>query len=559
MNSPTPATTFRSRAGPAPSTSGSTTSSRASLENPRRVRAPPIDDISVYGYKYGPPRSFAASHDGSTGSLTWARPYRSTAATSTEERTIAYGVWRRSVKPLGGYTELTSGGLLADGALSYGDSTSLTPGTIHEYVLQTTDAGQTGYSELVSDQVLIPGDTTAPVLSDDVVANYAGPATISLSATDAAGVDSISYRVDTGTTTTVSADSTQVNVSADGAHSITYTAEDYAGNAAAPVTRNFFIDGNPPTVNDDAVATYTVNPAQFTITADDGAGSGIDYIEYKIDSAATQTVSAATAPVSVTGEGAHTVTYVAYDAAGQMSLVRTANLTIDSLAPTASDNAAALYDASPANFTITASDGAGTGVDYIEYKIDGNATQTVSAATAPVSVTGEGAHQVRYVAYDNAGNVSSLGTADLRIDTTAPTVSDDATTYYTATPANFTITAGDGAGSGIDDIEYKIDSAATQTVSAATAPVSVTGEGAHRSATWPTTTRATSHRSARPTSRSTAWRPQPRTTRRHSTMRVRPTSRSRRVTARVAASTTSSTRSTATRPRPSLRPRPRSR
>ncbi len=56
-------------------------------------------------------------------------------------------------------------------------------------------------------------------------------------------------------------------------------------------------------------------------------------------------------------------------------------------------------------------------------------------------MTGEGAHTVRYVAYDMAGNVSALGTANLTIDTTAPGVSDDADPLYDASPANFTITA----------------------------------------------------------------------------------------------------------------------
>ena len=51
----------------------------------------------------------------------------------------------------------------ANTAVGYTDSASLAPGTIHEYVLQTTDAGQTGYSRLVSDQVLVPG----PSVSDD--------------------------------------------------------------------------------------------------------------------------------------------------------------------------------------------------------------------------------------------------------------------------------------------------------------------------------------------------------------------------------------------------------
>ncbi len=188
-----------------------------------------------------------------------------------------------------------------------------------------------------------------------------------------------------------------------------YVAYDMAGNVSALGSADLSIDTVAPLVNDDAVTYYTADPAQFTITASDGSGSGIERIEYKVDGGATQTVSAATAPVSVTGEGAHTVRYLAYDNAGHPSLARTADLTIDTIAPAATDDASPYYDASPAQFTITAGDGAGSGIERIEYKVDSDATQTVSAATAPVSVTGEGAHTVRYVAFDDAGNMSTLG------------------------------------------------------------------------------------------------------------------------------------------------------
>ena len=325
-------------------------------------------------------------------------------------------------------------------------------------------------------------DTSAPLVSDDALGAYAtDPAQFTITATDVSGsgIDRIEYKVDGSATQTVPAATAPVSVTGEGSHAVRYVAYDMAGNRSAPGTANLRIDTQPPTVSDDADVLYSASPAGFTITASDASGSGIDRIEYKVDGSATQTVPAATAPVSVTGEGAHTVRYVAYDVAGNRSPPGTANLRIDTQAPTVSDDADALYSATPADFTITASDVSGSGIDRIEYKIDSGTTQTVSAATAPVSVTGEGAHTVGYVAYDVAGNMSSLGTASLRIDTAAPAVSDDADALYSTTPANFTIAASDGSGSGIDYIEYRIDSGTTQTVSAATAPVSVTGEGAH--------------------------------------------------------------------------------
>ena len=325
-------------------------------------------------------------------------------------------------------------------------------------------------------------DTTLPTVSSNAAAYYtASPANFTITAADASGsgVNRIEYKVDSNATVTVPAATAPVSVTGEGAHTVRYVAFDNAGNKSVLGTVNPRIDTTLPTVSSNAAAYYTASPANFTITAADASGSGVNRIEYKVDSDATVTVPAATAPVSVTGEGAHTVRYVAFDNAGNKSVLGTVNPRIDTTLPTVSSNAATYYTASPANFTITAADASGSGVNRIEYKVDSNATVTVPAATAPVSVTGEGAHTVRYVAFDNAGNKSVLGTVNPRIDTTLPTVSSNAATYYTASPANFTITAADASGSGVNRIEYKVDSNATVTVPAATAPVSVTGEGAH--------------------------------------------------------------------------------
>ncbi len=313
--------------------------------------------------------------------------------------------------------------------------------------LATDSAGNS--SAATSRAFTVGDDDVPPDVSDDAPTYSASdPTNVTITAEDpGTGVLSLSYTVDGSATRTVMAASEATLVAGEGLHTLVYLAEDNNGNVSDAVQKQFTIDTIVPTVSDDALGIYTADPAQFTITASDGSGSGIDRIEYRIDSASTQTVSAATAPVSVVGEGAHTVRYVAYDNTGHVSLLGTANLTIDTAAPTVSDDAAAYYASSPANFTITAS---GTGVDRIEYKIDSNATQTVSATTAPVSVTGEGAHTVRYVAFDDAGNMSALGTASLRIDTGAPTASDNAVAVYTVDPAQFTITASDGSGSGID-------------------------------------------------------------------------------------------------------------
>ncbi len=257
-----------------------------------------------------------------------------------------------------------------------------------------------------------------------------------------------------------------------------YVAYDMAGNVSALGSADLSIDTVAPLVNDDAVTYYTADPAQFTITASDGSGSGIERIEYKVDGGATQTVSAATAPVSVTGEGAHTVRYLAYDNAGHPSLARTADLTIDTIAPAATDDIVASYPGS-ASFTLSAVDG-GSGVATIAYRIDSGATMTVGSDSVPLIVSLPGTRTITYLATDAAGNSSPATVTVFYVgaDDVPPDVTDDAPPYSASDPTNVTISAED-PGSGVASLSYTVDGSATRTVSASSEATLVTGEGTH--------------------------------------------------------------------------------
>ena len=76
----------------------------------------------------------------------------------------------------------------------------------------------------------------------------------------------------------------------------------------------------------------------------------------------------------------------------------------------------------PATVTLTAADEAGgSGVASTEYQLDGATDWT--AYTAPVPVTGDGAHEVRFRSTDEAGNVEATKTVAVKIDATAPVTS----------------------------------------------------------------------------------------------------------------------------------------
>lgn len=116
-----------------------------------------------------------------------------------------------------------------------------------------------------------------------------------------------------------------------------------------------------------------------------------------------------------------------------------------------------------ATVTLSASD-TGSGVDRIEYALDGAAYTTY---TAPVTVNTAGDHTLNYRATDKAGNTSTPATTTFTIaapppqDTTPPQTSATVTGQKNTQgqyigSATITVTATDSQ-SGVDRIEYSLD------------------------------------------------------------------------------------------------------
>ncbi|GHG02323.1 MULTISPECIES: cupredoxin domain-containing protein [Amycolatopsis] len=341
-----------------------------------------------------------------------------------------------------------------------------------------------GHTAMVGEFVVSDGtgDTTAPTVTAAVAGdrdpsgNYVGSATVSLTATDAgSGVASVEYQLDGGTWTTYTA---PVVVTAVGMHMLHHRATDVAGNTSEEGMAHFTIvegqgDTTPPTVTasiageKDPAGNY-LDVATVSLTATD-ADSAVRSVEYQLDGGAWTPYSA---PVSVTGAGAHMVHFRATDAAGNTSPEGMVGFTVvkrDTTAPTVSASVAGTRDSDgnyvgKATVTVTASD-AGSGVAAVEYKVDSGAW---TAYAGPVPVSAAGAHTVGYRARDVAGNASAEGSVSFTVvaggDTTAPSVAlqvtgnQDGGWNYVGS-ATVTVTATD-AESGVGFIEYKVDASA---------------------------------------------------------------------------------------------------
>ncbi len=181
------------------------------------------------------------------------------------------------------------------------------------------------------------------------------------------------------------------------------------------------------------------SPVTVNLSATDhpagGGGSAVASITHWVDAGSTSTVSAATAAVAVSGEGAHVVSFYATDNVGNVSSTQTQNVTIDTLAPatpsvpdlaTSSDSGSSSTDnlTNVTTPTLTGTAEAGATVTIFDGATPvGSGTATGGNYTITTSALSAGARSITATATDAAGNTSSAsGALDVTVDTTAPAV-----------------------------------------------------------------------------------------------------------------------------------------
>ena len=142
----------------------------------------------------------------------------------------------------------------------------------------------------------------------------------------------------------------------------------------------------------------------------------------------------------------------------------------DTIAPATSDDVAGSWRSTSATVTLSATD-AHSYVRNTFYRVGGG---TLTTYTAPFPVSAEGTTTVEYFSVDGAGNTETARTAEVRIDTTAPAVSDDADSAWAKGPARVHLSVSDG-GSGVGSVLYSTDG--TEPYLAYTGEVLVAVEG----------------------------------------------------------------------------------
>ena len=248
-------------------------------------------------------------------------------------------------------------------------------------------------------------------------------------------------------------------VLANGAHSLTATATDAAGNTSAASTAlAVTIDTTAPvaptvasfSTDSGVVGDHITNDSTLTLTGTAEANSTVKVYDGAslLGTASANGSGAWNYTTAVLANGAHSLTATATDAVGNTSAASTAlAVTVDTLAPsspvivsdtTINTNEVVLTGTAEANSTVKVYDGA---------SLLGTASANGSGAWSyTTAVLANGAHGFTATAMDAAGNISLVSQAIDPLIGTVVTIEADGSTSLTAVADQYFLYNGVGAG-----------------------------------------------------------------------------------------------------------------
>jgi hypothetical protein len=266
-----------------------------------------------------------------------------------------------------------------------------------------------------------PADKTAPTSS--IACNggacgawYTSAPSVALSATDTggSGVAAIRYTTN-GSDPTTSSTLYTGPITVNSTSTLKYRAWDAAGNVEATHTVTIGVDSTAPTTtlrcNNTTCSTgwYAAN-VTASLSATDSGGSGLSAIRYTTNGSAPTTSSTVfTSPFTLTATT--TVSYRAWDVAGNVESTKQTSVRIDKSAPIVVITSPLPGATVTGNATVsaTATDIGGSGIASVAFKANG--TTFATDTTSPYSVTWPTAPAGNYTltatATDVAGNATT--------------------------------------------------------------------------------------------------------------------------------------------------------
>ena len=302
----------------------------------------------------------------------------------------------------------------------------------HTLTVQAEDnAGNLGDVASVTFKV----DRTAPSVTDimgpeswisDAKALFRFVGDDSGDASLSSGVAEFTYCVDSGTDQPAT-NPIELDMPADGEHTLKVRATDVAGNTGEYTSYVFKVDRTAPRVTEltGPEGWITLGSATFEWTGDDGAGasssSGIDYYVYSVDGADEMH---GTSPLELGAlhDGDHTLRVKAVDRAGNIGAVKSlpfkADVTPPEMASVVAPTGWITGDTMQVTFAGT---DAASGMDHFLCKVD-DGTEEEGSSPLSLDTPTDGAHTLSVKGVDKAGNAGEAMTAEFKVDKSKPTV-----------------------------------------------------------------------------------------------------------------------------------------
>jgi Bacterial Ig-like domain len=356
-----------------------------------------------------------------------------------------------------------------------GTTVTVTGDGTHSLATQIVDAAG-NRSSLRTDTIQVDG--TAPTDNTVVPTGWQSTApTVTVTGSDAlSGIQRVEWKLD-GTLSS-GADGATVTIP-DGTHSFDTRVIDGAGNASAWAPHTVQVDVSGPSDDTTVPSSWQTAPVTVTVTGSDDKSS-IDHVEWKLDGVSGSGPNGSV--VHVSSDGVHTLQTRIANSAGEISPWKTQYVDVDTLVPNDDTAAPSGWQTAPLTVDVTGDD-ATSGIQHVEWQIDGGATQQSTTNGNPVAISAEGQHTLATRVVDAAGLASPWHNHAIRIDTTSPV--NETPVGSSAWRASDYAVVLDGAdsGSGLSEMRWQIDGGPVHSGPPLT-QVTVSGTGAHTLTTW---------------------------------------------------------------------------
>ena len=358
------------------------------------------------------------------------------------------------------------------------DTTTATGGAHTLKAIATDAAGNT-----TSTTLNVTVDNAAPTVAITAPASGAdlkGSATISATANASFGVGiaSVQFQLDganlgSAITTAPYTLTWDTTAASGGAHTLTAIATDAAGNNTTSATVTVTVDDVAPSVVITAPSTGADLKGAVTVSANAMASFGVNIasVQFKLDGvnlSTTQTM----APFGVSWDttttvgGGHILTAIATDGAGNTTTSAGVSVIVDNSPPTVSLTTPSSGADLRGTVTVSATAGAsfGVAITSVQFQLDG-ANLGAAETSAPYSVAWDtttatgGAHTLKIIATDGAGNTTTTASVSVTVDNTPPTVSITAPANGANVTGNVSITATASDNVAVTSVQFKLDGA----------------------------------------------------------------------------------------------------